>query len=308
LLNSPTPILGSLGFIGNESIFELPSYAMVDEENRGVDQMDYITGVSMLPWGNDILNNSLEDIPHNWTQDQGDDISTCPRKSRIADESLVTAIPLAAGADQLGSYSSSLSAVQNGDSFPTGYDIAPTGCNGFPDQDSFLTENVDYLSLCGSEAMPNIEMHAAWPFVKPTDIRADTTLSSTHGQNLIEQWETPSDIVSHSGYLNLSEAGAAGSDLSINASLCSANLDDPHPLHYAGQTPAAGNSGMELVASWNEIKPCGPVSVLNRPLPKKRRGGRQGPLSEAQKKRRKQAQQDGVCIKCRRNKVQVSNS
>jgi hypothetical protein len=308
LLNSPTPILGSLGFIGNDSIFELPSYAMVDEENRGVDQMDYTAGVSMLSYGNDIFNNNLEDTPHNWTQDQGDYISTCPRISRIADKSPVTAIPLAAGADQLGSYSSSLSAVQNGDSFPTGYDIAPIGCNGFPDQDSFLTENVDYLSFARSEAIPNIEMHATWPFVKPTDILGNTPLSSTHGQNLIEQWDIPSDIVSHSGYLNLSEAGAAGSDPNINASLCSANLEDPLPLHYAGQTPAAGNSGMELVASWNEIKPCGPVSVPNRPMPKKRRGGRQGPLSEAQKKRRRQAQQDGVCIKCRTYGVQVSNS
>jgi hypothetical protein len=58
---------------------------MVDEENCGVDRMDYIAGVSMLSYGNDIFNNNLEDIPHNWTQDQGDHISTCPRISRIAD-------------------------------------------------------------------------------------------------------------------------------------------------------------------------------------------------------------------------------
>jgi hypothetical protein len=213
---------------------------------------------------------------------------------------------LPADADQLGSYSSQLSAVQNGDSFPTGYNIAPINCNGFPGPDTFLTENVDYLSLCGSEAVPNNEMYAARSFVEPTGTLAGTTLSNTYCQNLIEQGDVPSDIVSYSDYLDLNEGGAVGSDTNINASLCSTNLGDSPSLYYARQTPATGNSAMDLMASRNENKLYGPVSVLNRPLPKKRRGGRQGPLSEAQKKRRKQAQEDGVCIKCRKNKLSVS--
>jgi hypothetical protein len=85
LLNFPTYIPGSLGLIGNESIFELPPYAMIDEENRGVDWMDNIAGASLLLYGNDILNYNLEDTSHNLIQDQGGHISMDPRIFGIAD-------------------------------------------------------------------------------------------------------------------------------------------------------------------------------------------------------------------------------
>ena len=73
------------------------------------------------------------------------------------------------------------------------------------------------------------------------------------------------------------------------------------------EAPPSVQGGMAGAAETRGQK-RGPLSDMSRILPPKRRGGRKGGLSTAQRESLRQARKDGVCIRCHFTRIKVSIS
>jgi hypothetical protein len=110
--------------------------------------------------------------------------------------------------------------------------------------------------------------------------------------------------------------GQQPSDLSVNELNCVPSTEHSKEPQKPSHVPLLHNTswasqvtgeieGAESVASSSKLQ-----TMVNstRQLPMARRGGRRGPLTAEQAQTRRAARLAGICIRCRKTRIKVSNS
>lgn len=124
---------------------------------------------------------------------------------------------------------------------------------------------------------------------------------NTQLDNTIARFDIPSQA-QHNSSFSINEQNYFPSTGCLEESQTPSHLPI---LHNTTQTPriAGDIEGMESTASPLEIQPN---TQSTRELPKARRGGRRGPLTEEQAQSQQVARLSGVCIRCRKTRIKVN--
>jgi len=265
-------ILGYLDAAVRESILQSSPCAATDEEYLRMNQTTHMASTPdfFLNDGNDAFYSHPEPHLHDLNQHQSIKQLLVPRFYLLLITSPVLAMPMTADAGHRGLYPDPLSVPYNTNYFSMDCDTAPTGCDTFPDPNLLPADNMENTSLYDAGSRLNNDMSAIWSFAGITGLSVSTNSSSNFNQGPNEQLALPMDWVYR--YDRPESDGASIARASVTADLVSSSTRFQGPLPpHAHQSPATINLGRGLEASQHALNSQGLMSILNRPIPKKRR-------------------------------------
>lgn len=203
--------------------------------------------------------------------------------------------------NELGSYTPLLNVEQDASSFLMDVDTVP-------DPNLLPMASVDNPSLGDNQAM------STWDF--PLDLFAEAPHEDWMNQNTEFSgtiFQQPNDSLGFDPNYTYYSSSRASNDASMIEGALEKDVtlsveratDASSSVPDMDRTTKPSNSTTDSTTTKEVSEQRGPTTGRFRSLPKRKRGGRRGPLSLTQLEQLKQAKENGICIRCRRTKQKV---